>query len=77
MIYVKGKMPSGEVVQVQILENGIYCECPVCGAETTVEYDIFIEILNEGRLEETAVYCEPCSDKYRSDKEKRILTRIK
>jgi transcription elongation factor Elf1 len=75
MIYVKGEMPSGEVVQVQILETGIFCKCPMCGAEAHVEYDVFVTIVDAGELEETEVFCGPCSSKYRTDKPQ--LTRIK
>lgn len=77
MIYVKAKLPTGSIIHVPIKDNGIFCYCPVCGNETTVEYDIFATIVEEGGLEETGVYCEPCSDKYRAEKEKRKLIRIK
>lgn len=77
MIYVKGKLSTGETANVPITDNGIYCSCPVCGNETTVDYDIFATIVEEGSLEKTGVYCDPCSDKYHDEKEARKLTRIK
>lgn len=75
MIYVKGTIDSGQKVIIPITENGLFCECPVCGKETSVEYDIFLSILEDGDLEETQVYCEPCSENYRNGK--RTLTLIK
>ena len=77
MMYVKGKLPDGSTVITPIADGGIFCSCPVCGKEVTVDYDIFATIVDEGGLEDTAVYCDPCSDDYRAGQQAKKLTRIK
>lgn len=77
MVYVKGILSNGQVVNVPVKENGIYCLCPVCKQETSVEYDIFCSIIEEGDLEDSEVYCDACSDSYRNGNQKPNLTRIK
>lgn len=76
MIYVKGSLPNGDVVIVPIKPDGLYCLCPVCKQETTVEYDIFVSIIEEGSLEESEQFCDTCSDDYRNKKGSK-LSRIK
>jgi C4-type Zn-finger protein len=77
MIYVKGTLPTGEVVAVPLKDNGFFCHCPVCKQETHIDYDIFCNIVEEGELEESEVYCDPCGENYRNGKVKRNLTVIK
>jgi C4-type Zn-finger protein len=71
MIYVKTKI-DGKELRTVITENCFFSECPVCGIETSVDYEVLNHILNEDKIEESSVYCDPCSDKYNENKRPRI-----
>lgn len=74
MIYTKAR--GAELVIVPLKDDEIYSQCPVCGTEVLVDYDMFVSIVNDGEMEESSVYCDPCSDKYQEDRKKKIY-RIK
>jgi len=46
-------------------EEVISTGCPVCGKEHTITFDDFLEIMSDGELFGTSVFCPACSKKRR------------
>jgi len=46
-------------------EETISTGCPVCGKEHTMSFDDFLEVMKDGELFGTSVYCGKCSAKNR------------
>lgn len=68
-MYIKTKITDDIEINIQLYSDQIYCKCPVCGVEVNVDADQLLDILeNDGDLTTTAVYCDPCSEKYRANK---------
>ena len=44
-------------------EETISTGCPVCGKEHTMSFDDFLEIMKDGELFGTSVYCRKCTAK--------------
>lgn len=60
MFYVKEKTDEIEV-KVELNDENVYCTCPNCGAEVTVDLASVFE--NGGDMYGTAVCCEKCTQR--------------
>lgn len=76
MIYTKLDVFGAKLI-VPLYSDEMYSTCPVCGDETKVDYEVFLQIAEDGDFEGTSLYCEPCGDKYHKDQSERRLKRIK
>lgn len=65
MFYVKETVSDSMDVTIEINDENVFCRCPRCGDEVQVDLQ---EILKEGDLFGTAVFCERCSRKMRGGK---------
>jgi uncharacterized Zn finger protein len=61
MLYVKAQISEEVEIRVPLYGDQIYSPCPDCGKETEVDEEVLLEILKDGDLAGTAVYCESCS----------------
>lgn len=62
MFYVKEKINDSVEVSVEINDENVFCICPGCGDEVSVDLSkLFIG--GESDLYGTAVYCDVCSKK--------------
>lgn len=64
MFYVKEKMSDVAEMTIEITDENVYCTCPKCGVEVSVD---LAEVLKDGDsdLFSTAVCCADCSRKIR------------
>ena len=58
MFYVKEKLSQAAEAMVDIHDDNVYCTCPGCGCEVHVDLG---DLLSEGDLYGTSVYCTDCS----------------
>ena len=65
MFYVKETIGETIDVTIEINDENVFCRCPLCGYEVQVDLQ---EILRDGDLLGTAVFCERCSKKMRGGK---------
>lgn len=66
MFYVKKEIGNDIVVKIDLYDDEIYTQCPICGEEIQIDGEFLAQILNGGDLIGTSVYCEKCSKKRRS-----------
>ena len=67
MFYVKEKIGDVLEVTVEINDENVFCRCPRCGADVSVDLNDFFGD-EDFDLFGTALYCEECSRKVRYDK---------
>ena len=61
MFFVKEER-DGVNLRVEITDENVYANCPVCGCEHQVDLaSVFLD--GQGDLMSTQVYCEECSEK--------------
>lgn len=60
MFCVKENINNEVEVRVEINDENVFCICPRCGNEVQVNLE---EILKDGDLFSTQVYCDTCSKK--------------
>ncbi len=65
MFYVKETVSDSMDVTIEINDENVFCRCPRCGDEVQVDLQ---EILKEGDIFGTVVFCERCSRKMRGGK---------
>lgn len=60
MFYVKEPITDNMEFQMEITDKNVFCRCPVCGKEVSVNLE---EVLGKGKgdLLSTSVLCEDCS----------------
>lgn len=65
MFYVKEKITDVVEVSIEITDENVFTHCPGCGDEVIVD---LAELFSDGEcdLHGTAVYCDKCSRKIRS-----------
>lgn len=62
MFYVKETVSDSMDITIEINDENVFCKCPRCGDEVQVDLQ---EILSDGDLFGTSVFCERCSKKMR------------
>lgn len=70
MIYKKCEI-FGHAIKVPLHVNGFYSDCPICGCEVAVEYEIVSDIMQDYDLD-GSVHCDACSEKLRESKTYKI-----
>ncbi len=60
MFYVKDRLTDLSEVKIEITDSNVYTKCPACRKEISVD---LVEVLKEGDLLGTSVFCEDCSVK--------------
>ena len=63
MFYVKEKLGTGLLVQIDLTDENIFTTCPMCGEEVGLDAGLLATVLTDGDFHSTAVYCEECSKK--------------
>lgn len=58
MFYVKTQLSDEVEIAVEIHDDNVFCICPGCGCEMEVD---LAEILGNGDLYGTEVFCSECS----------------
>jgi C4-type Zn-finger protein len=71
MIYVTIDIFGHKVIK-PITESCFLSDCPVCGNQVNIDLGVLRQIMDDGELEETSVYCDPCSEKYNENKRPKI-----
>ena len=67
MFYVKENINDALEVTVEINDENVFCHCPRCGAEVSVDFNEFFGDA-EFDLFGTAICCTECSRKVRCEK---------
>lgn len=62
MFYVKETVSDSMDITIEINDENVFCRCPNCGDEVQVDLQ---EVLRDGDLFGTSVFCESCSMKMR------------
>lgn len=65
MFYVKTKISDDVEVKVDLYDDEIYTQCPKCGKEIQVETGELNQVLENGDLANSSLYCENCSKEVR------------
>lgn len=60
MFYVKTKLANGVILRSEITNENVYTTCPLCGREHSIDLE---DVLTDGGLYGTQVYCTKCSHK--------------
>ena len=69
MFYAKEKLSENAELAVELTEENVYCKCPVCGREVSVNLAaVFAD--GEGDLASTAVLCAHCTSELEDEAEK-------
>ncbi len=61
MLYIKTEISDNVEIKVDLYEDEIYAQCPRCGKEIQVSTDVLKDILEDGNLSGTSLYCGECS----------------
>lgn len=61
MFYVKTNISDDVEIKVDLYDDEIYTQCPKCGKEIQVETEVLRQVLLDGDLASTSLYCEKCS----------------
>lgn len=67
MFYVKTNISDNLEIKVDLYDDEIYTTCPICGKEVQVDPMDFAEVLKEGDLAGTQIYCDKCSEEYEKE----------
>ena len=62
MFYVKTQLNDDAMLEVDITENNVFCRCPLCGDEVTVNLDDFTGD-EDFSVYSSEVVCGKCSRK--------------
>lgn len=61
MFYIKERIHGGVEVKIEITDENVFCRCPLCGSEVTVDLE---DVLSSGGdLYGTSVFCDKCAEK--------------
>lgn len=73
MFYVKEHITDGTEISVEITDENVFCHCPVCRREVTVNLQ---DVLADGEsdLMSTVVMCEECADEWMNNHGKKSNT---
>ncbi|QZO76325.1 hypothetical protein HIF96_08555 [Helcococcus kunzii] len=66
MFYVKEKMSDVIEISIEINDENVYCICPTCEMEVPID---LAEVLKDGDLFSTQIYCSKCSESSGEDNE--------
>jgi hypothetical protein len=69
MIYTKANITDDIEIKVTLYSEAIFCNCPDCGIEVQVDTETLRDILQDGDLAISSLYCDTCSEKYLNKKE--------
>lgn len=58
MFYVKSQINEEMTASIEIHDNNVFTRCPVCGKEKQVDIQ---DVLQDGDLYGTAIYCGDCA----------------
>lgn len=64
MLYIKTRVSENIEIKVDLYEDEIYTQCPLCSKEMQVGFEELKDLLNQGGdFSSTVWYCEECSPK--------------
>ena len=64
MLYIKTQISENVEIKVDLYEDEIFTQCPMCAKEMQVDFDELKDSLNQGGdYSSTVWYCEECSPK--------------
>lgn len=64
MLYVKARINDDVEIRVNIYGDDIYCSCPDCGKEVSVDEDVILDVLKGGGcLTGISICYEECAAK--------------
>lgn len=66
MFYVKKEIGNDIEVKIDLYDDEIYTQCPICGKEIQIDGEFLAKILNDGDLVGTSIYCDKCTKKRRN-----------
>ncbi|MCI9247462.1 MAG: hypothetical protein HFJ30_10285 [Clostridia bacterium] len=61
MLYIKTNISDDVEMKVDLYDDEIYTQCSKCGKEMQVETEVLRQILQDGDLASTSLYCGKCS----------------
>jgi len=61
MFYIKTNISDNVEIKVDLYDDEIYTKCLKCGKEMQVETEILKQVLEDGDLSSSSLYCEKCS----------------
>lgn len=61
MFYIKTNISSDVEVKVDLYKDENYTQCPKCGKEIQIETEVLKQVLEDGDLASSSLYCEKCS----------------
>lgn len=61
MIYIKTKVSDNVEMKINLYDDEIYTQCAKCEKEIQIEKEELKQILENGDLASTSLFCEKCS----------------
>lgn len=61
MFYIKTEISDNVGIKVDLYDDEIYTQCPKCGKEIQIETEVLKQVLEDGDLASSSLYCEKCS----------------
>ncbi len=61
MFYIKTNISDNLEIKVDLYDDEIYTQCPKCGKEIQAETEVLKQVLEDGNLASSSLYCEKCS----------------
>lgn len=61
MFYVKTNITDDVELKVDLYDDEIFTQCANCGKEIQVETEELRQVLQDGDLTSTSIYCKNCS----------------
>lgn len=62
MIYTKTQLSENIEIKVNIYGDELYCNCPDCGKESKVEFELLLVVLKEGADFSSSPVCKECAE---------------